>query len=367
VADGKAVDTPAVNRAIAAAAAAGGGTVQFPAGTYACHSIRLRSFVTLYVEPGAIILAAPAFGYDTAEPNGAFERYQDFGHNHWHNSLIWGEDLRDVAIVGLGLICGRGLSRGEAAEPGLPPADAPGAADKAIAFKRCRNVTVRGIAILAAGHFGILATGVENLTLEDLKIDTNRDGINVDCCRNVRISGCRVNSPWDDGICLKSSFALGEVRATENVTISNCYVTGGFALGTMLDAPSGESMPMPGNQRAGSNAAPNRTAASKTSPSATASSKAVVALRSRAWTHSRALAKQWTRCPGLRSSHHRCPDRCSCAAGHTGRTLAGPRSRQGPQQQGGTRAFAQQLGLRSSWIAFPVRMRMTNSLAEVSL
>ena len=124
MADGKAVDTPAVNRAIAAAAAAGGGTVQFPAGTYACHSTRLKSFVTLYAEPGAIILAAPAFGYDTAEPNGAFERYQAFGHNHWHNSLIWGEDLRDVAIVGPGLICGRGLSRGEAAEPGLPAADA---------------------------------------------------------------------------------------------------------------------------------------------------------------------------------------------------------------------------------------------------
>ena len=121
------------------------------------------------------------------------------------------------------------------AEQGLPRADAPGAADKAIALKRCHNVTVRDIAILAAGHFGILATGVDNLTLEDLKIDTNRDGINVDCCRNVRISKCSVNSPWDDGICLKSSFALGEARATEKVTISDCYVTGGFALGTMLD------------------------------------------------------------------------------------------------------------------------------------
>jgi parallel beta-helix repeat protein len=68
-----------------------------------------------------------------------------------------------------------------------------------------------------------------------LKIDTNRDGINVDSCKNVRISKCSVNSPWDDGICLKSSFALGEARATENVTISDCYLTGGFALGTMLD------------------------------------------------------------------------------------------------------------------------------------
>src|SRR5262249_36761783 len=157
--------------------------------------------------------------------------YQDFGHNHWHNSLIWGEGLRDIAILGPGLICGLGLSRGEAAEPGLPPADAAGAADKAIALKRCHNVQVRDVAILAAGHFGILATGVDHLTLENLKIDTNRDGINVDCCRNVQIRGCSVNSPWDDGICLKSSFALGEARATENVTISDCYVTGGMAPG----------------------------------------------------------------------------------------------------------------------------------------
>jgi polygalacturonase len=234
-ADGKTVDTPAVNRAIAVAASTGGGAVNFPAGVYLCHSIRLKSFVTLHLEPGAIIVAAPAGGFDAAEPNAPFESYQDFGHNHWHNSLIWGEGIQDVAICGPGLICGRRLSRGEAAEPNLPPAGSPGAADKAIAFKRCQNVIVRDIAILAAGHFGILATGVDNLTLEDLKIDTNRDGINVDCCRNVRIRRCSVNSPWDDGICLKSSFALGEVRATEKVTISECYVTGGFAPGTLLD------------------------------------------------------------------------------------------------------------------------------------
>ena len=233
--DGKTLDTPAVNRAIAAAAAGGGGVVRFPPGAYACQSIHLKSRVTLHLAFGATILAAPPGGFDAAESNAPFEAYQDFGHNHWHNSLIWGEDIHDVAVVGPGLICGRGLSRGEAAELGLPPADAPGTADKAIALKRCRNVRIRDIAILAAGHFAILATGVDNLTLEDLKIDTNRDGINVDCCRNVRIFRCSVNSPWDDGICLKSSFALGERRATENVTISHCTVTGAFALGTMLD------------------------------------------------------------------------------------------------------------------------------------
>ena len=233
--DGRTLDTRAINQAIAAAAAAGGGGVRFGSGVYLCHSIRLESLVTLRLEPGAIVLAAPAGGYDAAESNAPYEGFQDFGHNHWHNSLIWGEGIHDVAIIGQGLICGRALSRGEVAEADRPPADGPGAADKAIAFKRCRNVTVRGIGILAAGHFAILATGTDNLTLEDVRIDTNRDGINVDCCKNVRISKCSVNSPWDDGICLKSSFALGKAHATENVTISDCYVTGRFALGSMLD------------------------------------------------------------------------------------------------------------------------------------
>ncbi len=89
--------------------------VFFPAGTYASYSIHLKSFVCLYLEPGATILAAStplegttSGGYDAAEPQGAWEPYQDYGHNHWHNSLIWGEDIRDVAILGPGLIWGKG-------------------------------------------------------------------------------------------------------------------------------------------------------------------------------------------------------------------------------------------------------------------
>jgi polygalacturonase len=73
------------------------------------------------------------------------------------------------------------------------------------------------------------------LTIDNLTIDTNRDGIDIDCCRNVRVSNCSVNSPWDDGICTKSSFALGYARPTENLTIANCYVTGDYELGSLLD------------------------------------------------------------------------------------------------------------------------------------
>ena len=232
--DGKTLDTPAIDKAIDAAAASGGGVVRFPAGNYLCFSIHLKSHITLYLEPGATIVAAetPASGggYDPPEPN-AWDHFQDFGHSHWHNSLIWGEDLQNISIEGQGLIWGKGLSRGD-----RDLALAAGVGNKSISLKNCRNVTLRDISILHGGHFAILATGVDNLTVDNLKIDTNRDAIDVDCCRNVRISNCSVNSPWDDGICLKDSYGLGFARSTDHVTITNCYVTGGYEEGSMLDA-----------------------------------------------------------------------------------------------------------------------------------
>jgi polygalacturonase len=287
--DGKTVDSPAINKAIEAAAAAGGGTVVFPAGVYMSFSIRLKSKVHLRLTQGATILAAdsPKPGettgymggtYDAAEPNTAWDGYQDYGHNHWHNSLIWGEGINDVSITGPGLIWGKGLSYGigpgrapdsqgsgthamgrerPGAEAGTAGATTPvrparrpregrgeytifqaeqvSVGNKAIALKNCRNVIFRDFSILKGGHFGLLLTGVDNLTIDNLKIDTDRDGMDIDCCKNVRVSNCTVNSPWDDGICPKSSFALGYNRATENVTITNCYVTGAYHLGSVLD------------------------------------------------------------------------------------------------------------------------------------
>ena len=240
--DGHAIDSAAINAAIDRAAQAGGGVVRFPAGTYASYSIRLKSGVTLVLETGSVIMAAPvprngltSGGFDAAESNAPWEAYQDFGHNHWHNSLIWGEDLHDVAILGPGLIDGSNLSRSYDWDQNLPLMRAPGAANKAIALKNCRNVSLRDFAILRGGHFGILASGVDNLLIEGLRIDTNRDGMDIDCCRNVSITDCIVNSPEDDGICLKSSYALGSARATENVSITGCHVTGGYLIGTLLD------------------------------------------------------------------------------------------------------------------------------------
>jgi polygalacturonase len=319
--DGKTIDSPAINKAIEAAAAAGGGTVFFPGGTYICFSIRLKSHVDLYLSQGCAIVAAdsPKPGettgymggtYDAAEPKNAWDPYQDYGHNHWHNSLLWGDGISDFSITGPGLIWGKGLSYGLG--PGRPPAgsgasgpgfgpgrpdapagagapgaarpsgagaqgaaaapgsaagtgaaagaarpggagafggagrnargnytvfqaEQPGVANKAIALKNCRNVNLRDFSILKGGHFAILVTGVDNLTIDNLKIDTDRDGMDIDCCKNVRVSNCTVNSPWDDAIVPKSSFALGYNRTTENMNIANCYVAGCWELGSVLD------------------------------------------------------------------------------------------------------------------------------------
>ena len=262
--DGVALDSPAINATIAAVAQAGGGTLVLPAGTYLCFSIHLKSNITLQLDKGAVLLAAtPTEGvgaYDPPEPNewGEQKQYQDFGHSHWQNSLIWGENLENIAITGSGLIDGTkglvrnaGYGRAQFAGPNgtlpsdpktstspatpIPPLRSPvGLGNKAIGLKNCRGVTLRDFSVLNGGHFAVLATGVDDLTLENLTVDTNRDGFDIDACRNVRVNNCRVNSPNDDAIVLKSSFALGALRATENVTITNCAVSG-FDVGTMLD------------------------------------------------------------------------------------------------------------------------------------
>lgn len=226
--DGKTLDSKAINSAIDAAAKAGGGTVYIPAGDYLSGSIHLQSNVSLYLDQGATIIATSEENngeYDPTE-TAANTTYQDYGHVYFHNSFIWGENLHDISILGPGKLWGKGLLKDYKKDSKL--------ANKTIALYKCRNVIIRDITIQHGGWFGLLITGTDNLTIDNIKEDTNRDGMDIDCCKNVRISNCFVNSPYDDGICLKSTFALGYARNTENVTITNCQVSG-YDEGTLLD------------------------------------------------------------------------------------------------------------------------------------
>ena len=254
--DGRNLDSPAVNKAIDAAVASGGGTVLIPAGTYLCGSLHLRSNIHLVIDAGATILGAPQNlnAYDETEPFPGIA-YQDGGHCYFHNSLIWGENLTNVFITGNGMINGGGMTRDSGILDkmcGYDHFQSPNTnvftpirlGNKAIALKLCKNVLIRDVTIFHGGHFAILVTGCDNLTVDNVTMDTDRDGIDIDCCHNTMVSNCRINSPGDDGLCPKSTYALGRPVLTENLTIVNCQVSG-FYEGTLLD---GTMKPRPGGQ-----------------------------------------------------------------------------------------------------------------------
>jgi polygalacturonase len=260
VGDGVAIDSPAINRAIEAAAQRGGGTIVVPPGRYLCFTIRLRDNIALVLSAGATIIAASpdthGAHYDPPE-NYLEEQFQDFGITHVHNSLIVGDGVTNVAILGPGMLHGIGLDRagpGErwhgrgqwqsAAALGISPREqalqnpeeraAIGRANKTIGLMNCRGVRLQDFTILQAGHFGVIAHGCSNMQIDGLVIDTDRDGIDIDACRDVRIVNCTVNAPKDDAIVLKSSYALGRPVLCEDILVSGCK-TSGYLMGSLLD------------------------------------------------------------------------------------------------------------------------------------
>ena len=235
IGDGKTLDHIAINATIDTCVAHGGGRVVLPAGTYLCGSIRMKSNVELHLMTGSKILAAPASmkAYDEAEE---FEgtAYQDGGHTYFKNSLIYAIGANDVSITGRGMIDGEGLTRRDTENGGNLHGGNIGTGDKAIAFKQCRNILIRDVTIYRGGHFGIIVTGCELGTIDNVIVDTNRDGIDIDCCKYLTVSNCKINTPHDDGLVLKSSYALKKPVITEHITITNCVITG-YKLGTLLD------------------------------------------------------------------------------------------------------------------------------------
>lgn len=234
--DGKTLDSPAINAAIEAATANGGGQVLIPAGTYLSGSIRLKSNIDLHLSPGCVILAAPAEmkAYDESEPWDDSPQYQDGGHTFFHNSLIWAEGQENISITGSGMIDGEGLTKKDTEKAGNLQGGSIGTGDKAIALKQCRRVTLRDFTVYRGGHFAVIMTGCDLSTLDNLTIDTNRDGIDIDCCKFMTVTNCKVNTPHDDAIVLKSSYALKKPVICEHIAVTNCNITG-YKCGTLLD------------------------------------------------------------------------------------------------------------------------------------
>jgi polygalacturonase len=214
--NGKTIDSPAIDKAITAANAAGGGTVAFPSGTYQSRSIHLKSNVTLRLASGATIRAGGS-GFDAPEAN-SFSKWQDFGHSHFHNALLWGDGVDNVSITGTGTIDGDGL----VTDNNVPA----GKGDKILSLKLCSNIHVDGVTFKRGGHFAVLFNGCHDLSFTNIKIlsGADRDGINVVNSWNVDIGDSTIQSV-DDAVVLKSDFALGRTFPSYNIHVHDSTIS----------------------------------------------------------------------------------------------------------------------------------------------
>jgi len=254
VADGPAVkNTEAINAAIDAAAAAGGGTVVVPAGTFKTYSIRLKSNVGLHFASADSVIRAAVSGtgkgqdggnYDAPEKN-LFVGLQDGGHSHWANSLIYGIGVSHVMISGPGLIDGSYkdangvtvdvLSSGDGREgPTRASAGPAGGANKAIGLMNSSDIIFSGFRVKNGGHFAILGTGVDRWTIDGIVVDTDRDAIDIDTVQNMTVRNSVFNSLNDDALVMKGSFALGKYQASKNLLFEKDTVSG-YDPGSVLD------------------------------------------------------------------------------------------------------------------------------------
>ncbi|MFC8364032.1 glycosyl hydrolase family 28 protein [Streptomyces griseorubiginosus] len=218
--DGSANDTPAVNKAIStASSAAGGGVVRFPPGDYKSrNTIHMKSHVTLSLDKGATLQGSSADTYDKPESN-PYDAYQDYGHSHFHNAMIYGDRLTDIGFVGQGVIDGMGNLI-----TGNPKS---GEADKIISLTRCDGLTLGdGLTLRRGGHFAALVNGCTNVTSDRLTIDTasDRDGWNIISTTNVTVTNANIRAN-DDALVFKSDYALGAKLPNGHVRVNDSFLS----------------------------------------------------------------------------------------------------------------------------------------------
>jgi polygalacturonase len=217
--DGTTLCTAAIQKAIEHCAAGGGGTVRLPAGSWLTGTVFLRSGVALQLDAGCALLGSTNrvdyLHRRMDDPPDAVPTVHD---------LIVGDKLERIAIRGAGKIDGNGSVW----------RDPKGKRPKAIMLNSCRDVLVEGIRIESTGSWAQHYRNCDRLTLRNLTVfnhaSFNNDGLDVDSCRDVTITGCEIDSD-DDALCLKSTSAL----PCERVTISNCKVSShcnGIKMGT---------------------------------------------------------------------------------------------------------------------------------------
>jgi hypothetical protein len=223
--DGVRLDTHAIQAAIDSCSKAGGGTVQFPPGRYLSGALFLRSHVRLFLEAGSVLLGSKNLqDYPVTTP--AIRSYTD---NYCDKSLLYGENLEDVALEGRGKIDGQGASF-EGPYKKRP---------FMIRMVNCRNISVSGLTLADSAmwvqhYLACQEVCICGITVRS-RVRPNNDGIDIDGCEQVRISDCDISS-GDDAIVLKSTSG----HPCKNVTITNCLLStacNALKIGTETNGP----------------------------------------------------------------------------------------------------------------------------------
>ncbi len=209
IGDGKTLDTDAIQRAIDACEAAGGGVVRVPTGRFLSGTIELKSRIALHLDPGAVLLAST--------------RLADYREKH----LVVARGADDVIIEGAGTIDGQGDAFFDAAMNPLPRPS------PLIDLENCRGVRLENIRIFHAPGWTLHPRNCDDVKILGISLinnlrAVNTDGIDIDSDRNVVIADCRIEA-GDDCIVLKTTAREGgpatAVAPVENVVVNNCVLT----------------------------------------------------------------------------------------------------------------------------------------------
>ena len=240
--DGKTLNTAAIQKAIDACHAAGGGRVVCGSGTFVTGSLLLKSGVELHVEQGCRLLgSADLKDYADFEASGFHGEFAPEGSS---KSLIRAYDAADIAITGPGSIDANGLAFFNTAEYQWDVFFKKPATERPRLFMalRCKRVRLEDVSLLESPSWTVWLMACEEVRVHRIAISAdqrmiNNDGIDFDGCRNVIVSDSRFKTS-DDCIVLRSiRQMLDQPAVCENVTVSNCLLDS-WCQGVRLGCPS---------------------------------------------------------------------------------------------------------------------------------
>ncbi|WP_432879027.1 glycoside hydrolase family 28 protein [Kribbella sp. CA-245084] len=249
--------TAGIAAAVAACSESGGGRVVVPPGVWYTKAIRLRSQVELHISEGATL----RFSTDPADYLPVVEtRYEGLEVLN-HSPMIYANGCTDIAITGTGTLDGQASSDNwwswfhecdeefkrlrEQSWFGIPLQDRAVGHRLRSSFVQpfnCTNVLIEGVTVVRSPFWQLHPVLCRNVTIRDVVIDSqgpNNDGIDLESCRSVVISGCTIDA-GDDCIALKSGREADGLRVnvpTEDILIEDCTLRvkyGAITLGSDL-------------------------------------------------------------------------------------------------------------------------------------